>query len=182
MPMCSSWSYTSPVRGSKCWIDSISSPKNSAANALSAYEGKISRRSPRTRKLPRPSAVDNRPLKFDEFLDRVHQLVLVSATPGPWERAESSRIVEQIVRPTGIVDPAVEVRETRNQIDDLMNEVKVRAEADERVLVTTLTKKMAEDLTAYLLEYGFRVRYLHTEIDTLERIQIVRDQIGRAHV
>src|SRR5215475_12869677 len=122
-----------------------------------------------------PSAIDNRPLKFDEFLERVHQLVMVSATPGPWERAESSRIVEQIVRPTGIVDPDVEVRESKNQIDDLMNEVRVRAEKDERVLVTTLTKKMAEDLTEYLLEHGFRVRYLHSEIDTLERIQIIRE-------
>jgi excinuclease ABC subunit B len=122
-----------------------------------------------------PSAVDNRPLKFDEFLDRINQMVLVSATPGPWERAESSKIVEQIVRPTGIVDPEVEVRETKNQIDDLMNEVRVRAERNERVLVTTLTKKMAEDLTEYLLEHGFRVRYLHSEIDTLERIQIIRE-------
>ncbi len=122
-----------------------------------------------------PSAVDNRPLKFDEFLDRVDQMVLVSATPGPWEHAESSRVVEQIVRPTGIVDPEVEVRETRNQIDNLMNEVRQRAERDERVLVTTLTKKMAEDLTEYLLEHGFRVRYLHSEVDTLERIQIVRE-------
>src|SRR5215217_3747587 len=122
-----------------------------------------------------PSAVDNRPLKFDEFLDRNNQMVLVSATPGPWERAESTRIVEQIVRPTGIVDPEVEVRETKNQIDDLMNEVRVRAERNERVLVTTLTKKMAEDLTEYLLEHGFRVRYLHSEIDTLERIQIIRE-------
>jgi excinuclease ABC subunit B len=122
-----------------------------------------------------PSAIDNRPLKFDEFLDRVNQLVMVSATPGPFERAESSRVVEQIVRPTGIVDPEIEVRETRNQIDDLMNEIRARAEAGDRVLVTTLTKKMAEDLTAYLLEYGIRVRYLHSEIDTLERIQIVRD-------
>jgi len=122
-----------------------------------------------------PSAIDNRPLKFDEFLERVPQLVMVSATPGPFERAESSRVVEQIVRPTGIVDPEIEVRETRNQIDDLMNEIKARADAGERVLVTTLTKKMAEDLTNYLLEYGVRVRYLHSEIDTLERIQIVRD-------
>jgi excinuclease ABC subunit B len=122
-----------------------------------------------------PSAVDNRPLKFDEFLDRIGQMVLVSATPGPWERAESSQIVEQIVRPTGIVDPEVEVRETKNQIDDLMSEVRARAERDERVLVTTLTKKMAEDLTEYLLEHGFRVRYLHSEIDTLERIQIIRE-------
>jgi excinuclease ABC subunit B len=122
-----------------------------------------------------PSALDNRPLRFDEFLQRVPRIVFVSATPGPFEREHSVRIVEQIVRPTGIVDPEVEVRETRNQIDDLMNEVRVRAEANERVLVTTLTKKMAEDLTGYLLEYGFRVRYLHSEIDTIERIQIIRD-------
>ena len=122
-----------------------------------------------------PSAIDNRPLKFDEFLERVPQLVMVSATPGPFERAESTRVVEQIVRPTGIVDPEIEVRETKNQIDDLMNEIRARAAAGDRVLVTTLTKKMAEDLTAYLLEYGIKVRYLHSEIDTLERIQIVRD-------
>jgi excinuclease ABC subunit B len=122
-----------------------------------------------------PSAIDNRPLKFDEFLARVDRLVMVSATPGEFERAESSRIVEQIVRPTGIVDPEIEVRETKNQIDDLMNEIRARAEAKERVLVTTLTKKMAEDLTAYLLEYGIRVRYLHSEIDTLERIRIIRE-------
>jgi excinuclease ABC subunit B len=122
-----------------------------------------------------PSAIDNRPLKFDEFLERVPQLVMVSATPGPFERAESTRVVEQIVRPTGIVDPEIEVRETRNQIDDLMNEIRGRAEAGDRVLVTTLTKKMAEDLTNYLLEYGVKVRYLHSEVDTLERIQIVRD-------
>jgi excinuclease ABC subunit B len=140
------------------------------------YEGDFSRKSTLVDFGFRlPSAVDNRPLKFDEFLDRVKQMVLVSATPGPWERAESTRIVEQIVRPTGIVDPEVDVRETKNQIDDLMNEVRVRAEKDERVLVTTLTKKMAEDLTEYLLEHGFRVRYLHSEIDTLERIQIIRE-------
>ncbi|HEX2096049.1 MAG TPA: excinuclease ABC subunit UvrB [Solirubrobacterales bacterium] len=122
-----------------------------------------------------PSAIDNRPLKFDEFLARVDRLVMVSATPGPFERAESTRIVEQIVRPTGIVDPEIDVRETKNQIDDLMNEIRARAEVKERVLVTTLTKKMAEDLTAYLLEYGIKVRYLHSEIDTLERIRIVRE-------
>ncbi len=122
-----------------------------------------------------PSALDNRPLKFGEFLDRVNQVVMVSATPGEFERRSASRIVEQIVRPTGIVDPEVEVRATRNQIDDLMEEVRVRAEIGERVLVTTLTKKMAEDLTGYLLEHGFRVRYLHSEVDTLERIQIIRD-------
>ena len=122
-----------------------------------------------------PSAMDNRPLRFEEFMSRVGQLVLVSATPGEFERTSSSRIVEQIVRPTGIVDPEVEVRETKNQIDDLMNEIRKRADVGERVLVTTLTKKMAEDLTGYLLEHGFRVRYLHSEVDTLERIQIIRD-------
>jgi excinuclease ABC subunit B len=122
-----------------------------------------------------PSALDNRPLRFDEFLQRVPQMVFVSATPGPYERQHSKQVVEQIVRPTGIVDPEVEVRETRHQIDDLMNEIKARTDVDERVLVTTLTKKMAEDLTGYLLEYGIRVRYLHSEIDTLERIQIIRD-------
>jgi excinuclease ABC subunit B len=122
-----------------------------------------------------PSALDNRPQKFDEFLSITPQMVFVSATPGQYERAHSGRVVEQIVRPTGIVDPAVEVRETRNQIDDLMNEVRIRVDREERVLVTTLTKKMSEDLTDYLLEMGFRVRYLHSEIDTLERIQIIRD-------
>src|SRR4051812_15564623 len=122
-----------------------------------------------------PSAMDNRPQTFDEFLIRVPQMVFVSATPGEFERNHSSKIVEQIVRPTGIVDPEVEVRETKNQIDDLMNEIRGRVEANERSLVTTLTKKMAEDLTDYLLEYGFKVRYLHSEIDTLERIQIIRE-------
>jgi len=122
-----------------------------------------------------PSALDNRPLRFEEFLSRVGQLVMVSATPGEFERTSASRVVEQIVRPTGIVDPEVELRETHHQIDDLMNEVRRRTEAKERTLVTTLTKKMAEDLTGYLLEHGLRVRYLHSEIDTLERIQIVRD-------
>src|SRR5438045_1315346 len=122
-----------------------------------------------------PSALDNRPQTFQEFLSITPQLVFVSATPGEYERSHSTRIVEQIVRPTGIVDPEVEVRETRNQIDDLMNEIRGRADRDERALVTTLTKKMAEDLTDYLLEMGFRVRYLHSEVDTLERIQIIRE-------
>jgi excinuclease ABC subunit B len=122
-----------------------------------------------------PSALDNRPQTFQEFLSITPQMMFVSATPGVYERERSARIVEQIVRPTGIVDPEVEVRETRNQIDDLMNEIRARAERDERVLVTTLTKKMAEDLTDYLLEMGFRVRYLHSEVDTLERIQIIRE-------
>jgi excinuclease ABC subunit B len=122
-----------------------------------------------------PSALDNRPQTFQEFLSITPQMVFVSATPGEYERGHSQRIVEQIVRPTGIVDPEVEVRETRNQIDDLMNEIRVRADRDERTLVTTLTKKMAEDLTDYLLEMGFKVRYLHSEVDTLERIQIIRE-------
>jgi excinuclease ABC subunit B len=122
-----------------------------------------------------PSALDNRPQTFDEFLQRTPQIIFVSATPGDFERNHSSRVVEQIVRPTGVVDPGVEVRETKNQIDDLMEEIRKRVEVEERTLVTTLTKKMAEDLTDYLLEYGFRVRYLHSEIDTLERIQIIRE-------
>jgi excinuclease ABC subunit B len=122
-----------------------------------------------------PSAMDNRPQKFDEFLSITPQLLFVSATPGEFERTRSGRIVEQIVRPTGIVDPEVQVRATRNQIDDLMNEIRTRVERQERVLVTTLTKKMSEDLSQYLLEMGFKVRYLHSEIDTLERIQIIRD-------
>jgi excinuclease ABC subunit B len=122
-----------------------------------------------------PSALDNRPQTFEEFLSITPQLVFVSATPGEYERTRSTRIVEQIVRPTGIVDPVVEVRESKNQIDDLMNEVRRRVERDERVLVTTLTKKMSEDLSQYLLEMGFKTRYLHSEIDTLERIQIIRD-------
>jgi excinuclease ABC subunit B len=122
-----------------------------------------------------PSAMDNRPQTFDEFLSITPQLVFVSATPGQYERDHSERIVEQIVRPTGIIDPAVEVRETKNQIDDLMREIRVRVDRNERTLVTTLTKKMSEDLTDYLLEMGFKVRYLHSEIDTLERIQIIRE-------
>jgi excinuclease ABC subunit B len=122
-----------------------------------------------------PSALDNRPQTFEEFLAITPRLMFVSATPGPYEAEHSTRTVEQIVRPTGIVDPVVDVRETRNQIDDLMNEVRARVERDERVLVTTLTKKMSEDLSQYLLEMGFRTRYLHSEIDTLERIQIIRD-------
>jgi excinuclease ABC subunit B len=122
-----------------------------------------------------PSALDNRPLRFDEFLENVPQLVFVSATPGPFELRNSTNIAEQIIRPTGIVDPDVELRTTKNQIDDLLNEIRRREEAGERVLVTTLTKKMAEDLTDYLLESAVKARYLHSEIDTLERIQIIRE-------
>jgi excinuclease ABC subunit B len=122
-----------------------------------------------------PSALDNRPLRFDEFLNKVGQLVFVSATPGPFELRHSKTVAEQLIRPTYLVDPEVELRPTKNQIDDLLNEIRKREEAGERVLVTTLTKKMAEDLTDYLLEAGVRARYLHSEIDTLERIQIIRE-------
>src|SRR5579862_4759847 len=122
-----------------------------------------------------PSALDNRPLRFDEFLEKVPQVVFVSATPGAWELRQSSRVAEQLIRPTFLVDPEVELRPTKNQIDDLLNEIRRREEVGERVLVTTLTKKMSEDLTDYLLEAGVKARYLHSEIDTLERIQIIRD-------
>jgi excinuclease ABC subunit B len=121
-----------------------------------------------------PSALDNRPLRFDEFLRKVPQLVFVSATPGPFELRNSTVLAEQLIRPTGIVDPDVELRATKNQIDDLLGEIRAREAAGERVLVTTLTKKMAEDLTDYLLESGVKARYLHSEIDTIERIQIIR--------
>ena len=122
-----------------------------------------------------PSALDNRPLRFDEFVEKVPQLVFVSATPGPFELRNSTNIAEQIIRPTGIVDPEVELRPTKNQIDDLLNEIRRREEAGERTLVTTLTKKMAEDLTDYLLESGVKARYLHSEVDTLDRIRIIRE-------
>src|SRR5918999_1510149 len=125
-----------------------------------------------------PSALDNRPLRFDEFLEAVEQLVFMSATPGPFELRNSGGregVVEQLVRPTGLVDPEVIVRPTKGQIDDLMEEIRKRTEASQRVLVTTLTKKMAEDLTDYLLESGIRVRYLHADIDTVERSEIIRD-------
>ncbi|TMK81446.1 MAG: excinuclease ABC subunit UvrB [Actinobacteria bacterium] len=122
-----------------------------------------------------PSALDNRPLRFDEFTDRVQQVVFMSATPGPYELRTGSRVVEQIVRPTGLIDPEVEVRPTRGQVDDLIEEIRKRTERSERVLVTTLTKKMAEDLTDYLIEMGLRVRYLHSEVDTIQRIEILRD-------
>jgi excinuclease ABC subunit B len=122
-----------------------------------------------------PSAIDNRPLRFDEFLGKVPQLVFVSATPGAYELRHSKRIAEQLIRPTFLVDPEVELRPTKNQIDDLLGEIRKREQVGERTLVTTLTKKMAEDLTDYLLESGVKARYLHSEIDTLERIQIIRE-------
>jgi excinuclease ABC subunit B len=122
-----------------------------------------------------PSALDNRPLTFEEFRSRIPQTVHVSATPGPFEKRVASTVVEQVIRPTGLIDPEVVVRPTKGQIDDLITEIRARAEADQRVLVTTLTKKMAEDLTDYLLESGVRVRYLHSEIDTVQRIEILRE-------
>jgi excinuclease ABC subunit B len=121
-----------------------------------------------------PSALDNRPLRFEEFMKKVNQLVFMSATPSSYELETSTQVAEQIVRPTGLVDPEIIVKPTKGQIDDLVAEINKRAEADQRVLVTTLTKKMAEDLTDYLIELGVRVRYLHSEVDTLERVEILR--------
>jgi len=122
-----------------------------------------------------PSALDNRPLNFHEFEEHIDQVVYVSATPGPYEREHSRQTVEQIVRPTGLIDPSVEVKPTTGQIDDLIEQVRLRVERGQRVLVTTLTKKMAEDLADYLIEMGVRTHYLHSEIDTLERVEILRD-------
>ncbi|HEY4938143.1 MAG TPA: excinuclease ABC subunit UvrB, partial [Actinomycetota bacterium] len=122
-----------------------------------------------------PSAMDNRPLRFDEFVERVPQLIFLSATPSSYELQVSKQIVEQIVRPTGLVDPEVVVRPSKGQIDDLIHEIRGRVERDQRTLVTTLTKKMAEDLTDYLVEMGIRVRYLHSDVDTVQRIQTLRD-------
>jgi excinuclease ABC subunit B len=121
-----------------------------------------------------PSAADNRPLRFEEIIERINQVVFLSATPSAYELEMSSNVVEQIVRPTGLVDPEVMVRPTKGQIDDLLSEIRGRIESDQRILVTTLTKKMAEDLSDYLLEQGLRVRYLHSNIDTIERIEILR--------
>jgi excinuclease ABC subunit B len=123
-----------------------------------------------------PSALDNRPLNFDEWERRTRQVVFVSATPGPYELAKSQGVVvEQIIRPTGLIDPPIDVRPVRGQVDDLLQEIRTRAARRERVLVTTLTKRMAEDLTQYYQELGVRVRYLHSDIETLERVEILRD-------
>jgi len=122
-----------------------------------------------------PSAMDNRPLKMEEFETRMRQCIFVSATPGKYEQAHTDNVVEQVVRPTGLVDPIVEVRPARTQVDDLLGEIKLRVAIEERVLVTTLTKRMAEDFTDYLAEHGIRVRYLHSDIDTVERVEIIRD-------
>ncbi len=130
-----------------------------------------------------PSALDNRPLKFEEFVRLAPQAVFVSATPGPYELEHSAQIVEQVVRPTGLVDPEVEIRAQATQVDDLLSEINARVRINERVLVTTLTKRMAEDLTDYLSEHGVRVRYLHSDIDTVERVEIIRDlRLGRFDV
>ncbi len=140
------------------------------------YEGDISRKRMLVEHGFRlPSACDNRPLTFEEFRERVPQTLHVSATPGPFERRVATTVVEQVIRPTGLVDPEVVIRPTKGQIDDLIAEIRARADADERVLITTLTKKMAEDLTDYLLESGLRVRYLHSNIDTVQRIEILRE-------
>jgi excinuclease ABC subunit B len=122
-----------------------------------------------------PSAMDNRPLRWEEFLDRIGQAIYLSATPGNYEMSKVDSVVEQIIRPTGLVDPEVIVKPTKGQIDDLIHEINVRVEKNERVLVTTLTKKMSEDLTDYLLEAGIRTRYLHSEVDTLRRIELLRE-------
>src|SRR4028118_1272129 len=125
-----------------------------------------------------PSAMDNRPLRWEEFQDRIGQTVYLSATPGSYEMNKvggEGNVVEQIIRPTGLVDPEVVVKPTKGQIDDLIHEIRDRAEKNERVLVTTLTKKMSEDLTDYLLDAGIRTRYLHSEVDTLKRIELLRD-------
>jgi len=123
-----------------------------------------------------PSAIDNRPLQFDEFWERVGDTIFVSATPGEWELEQTQgEVVEQIIRPTGLIDPVIDVRPVGNQVDDLLGEIRKRVERNERVLVTTLTKRMAEDLTEYYSELGVRVRYLHSDVDTLERVEILRD-------
>ena len=122
-----------------------------------------------------PSALDNRPLQFDEFVERINQIVYVSATPGPYEMEVQTNVAEQIIRPTGLLDPSIEIRPIKGQMDDLLGEIHKRAAKNERVLVTTLTKKMAEDLTEFLKEMGVRVRYLHSDIVTIERAEIIRD-------
>jgi excinuclease ABC subunit B len=140
------------------------------------YEGDMSRKRTLVEHGFRlPSAMDNRPLRWEEFVERIGQTVYLSATPGRYEMAKADGVVEQLIRPTGLVDPEIVLKPTKGQIDDLMGEIRLRAEANERVLVTTLTKKMAEDLTNYLMENGVRTRYLHSEVDTLRRIELLRE-------
>jgi excinuclease ABC subunit B len=130
-----------------------------------------------------PSALDNRPLKFEEWERLAPQMIFVSATPGPYEAKKSSQVVEQVVRPTGLIEPGIEVRPVRTQVDDLLSEINLCVAASQRVLVTTLTKRMAEDLTEYLHEHRVRVRYLHADIETVERVEIIRDlRLGRFDV
>ena len=130
-----------------------------------------------------PSALDNRPLTLKEFEGHVHQVIYMSATPGPYEEAQTDRVVQQIIRPTGLLDPTIEVRPVMGQIDDLVGEINKRIEKNERVLVTTLTKKMSEDLSDYLKDLGLKVKYLHSDIKTLERTQIIRDlRLGKFDV
>ncbi|MEE1620181.1 excinuclease ABC subunit UvrB [Zafaria sp. Z1313] len=140
------------------------------------YEGDMSRKRTLVEHGFRlPSAMDNRPLKWDEFLERIGQTVYLSATPGKYELGKSDGVVQQIIRPTGLVDPEIVVKPTKGQIDDLLDEIRVRVERDERVLVTTLTKRMAEDLTGYLTEHGVKVEYLHSDVDTLRRVELLRE-------
>jgi len=122
-----------------------------------------------------PSALDNRPLKFEEFEQRMRQVIFVSATPADYEKTHAGQVVDQVVRPTGLVDPVVEVRPATHQVDDVLQEIRIRVEKHERVLITTLTKRMAEQLTDYLTDNGVKVRYLHSDVDTVERVEIIRD-------
>jgi len=156
-----------------CFIDES---HNTVPQLRGMYEGDRSRKMALIEHGFRlPSAADNRPIRLEEFLERVGQVVFVSATPGEFERTQSSRIVEQIIRPTGLVDPEVSVRPTENQVDNLIAEIRARVDVDERVLVTTLTKRMAEDLTDYFTDAGIKARYLHSDIDAIERIRVVRE-------
>jgi excinuclease ABC subunit B len=122
-----------------------------------------------------PSALDNRPLKFEEFERRMRQVIFVSATPADYEKTHSGQVVDQVVRPTGLIDPEIEVRPATHQVDDVLQEIRLRVERGERVLITTLTKRMAEQLTDYLGDNGVKVRYLHSDVDTVERVEIIRD-------
>jgi excinuclease ABC subunit B len=155
----------------------IDESHNTVPQIGAMYEGDVSRKRNLVEHGFRlPSAVDNRPLTWDEFVERIGQTVYLSATPGPYElQRVGGDVVEQVIRPTGLVDPEVQIKPTKGQIDDLLHEIRTRAERDERVLVTTLTKKMAEDLTDYLLENGVRARYLHSEVDTLRRVELLRE-------
>jgi excinuclease ABC subunit B len=163
----------------------IDESHNTVPQIGAMYEGDVSRkRALVDHGFRLPSAIDNRPLTWDEFGERIGQTIYLSATPGPYElRRVGGDVVEQVIRPTGLVDPEVIVKPTKGQIDDLVHEIRLRAERSERVLVTTLTKKMAEDLTDYLLELGIRARYLHSEVDTLRRVELLRElRIGQYDV